>query len=147
MPSLDESVEAFNLLFQLKAKDAELSAMELLEKPIKNKRISPRYVRDDIVVVLCEPASSFSSKEVFMGFVKLNDIASRGISFFSEQYLVSQKKIVLYFRFQTDRTFRINATVVYRLNTKPYQYGVKFDEENSELAEHLLETQKKLVLR
>ena len=146
MPTLDESIEAFNLLFKLNATAADLSAVNLLEKGIKNKRISPRYVRDDIVVALCEP-TTFFGKETFVSFVKLNDIASRGLAFSTEHQLVAQKKIILNLWFQSEIAFKINATIVYKLNSKPYQYGAKFDEENHDLADHILETQRKLVFR
>lgn len=146
MPSLDESIEAFNLLFKLRQADADLAAFNINESDVKNKRTSPRYVRDDIVVVLCE-ASKFSNKEIFMGFVTLNDIATRGISFSCTHDLALQKKIILNLRFETGMIFKINGTVIYKIGKNPYQYGVKFDEDNHTLADHLLETQRKLVFK
>ena len=145
--SLDKSVEAFNLLSKLNTTDHELSEVNLAESNIKNKRVAPRYVRDDIVVALCEP-STFFNKEIFIEFVKLNDISSRGLSISSSQNFAVQKKIVLNLHFQTGRTFKISATIVYKLNASTaYNYGVKFDEDNHDLADHLLDTQRKLILK
>lgn len=157
--SLDKSVEAFNLLFKLNATDHELSDVDVAELTVKNKRVAPRYVRDDIAIALCEPISLLH-KEVFIDFVELNDIATRGLSFFSVHHLTIHKKIVLNLHFETGKTFKINATIAYRLNVLGnlpaqyklesaliYQYGVKFDGDNYALADHLLDTQKRLVLR
>jgi hypothetical protein len=113
----------------------------------KNKRRAPRYVREDIVVALCETHTLSFGKELFLGFVELNDITSRGASIITVQYLATNKKISLHLRFQSKTTFKIPATIVYRINEQPYQYGVKFDEDNYELSDHLLKTQLKLIFR
>ena len=147
--SLDKSLEAFNLLSKLNTTDHELSEVNLAESNIKNKRVAPRYVRDDIVVALCE-LTTFFNKEIFIEFVKLNDISSRGLSISSSQNFAVQKKVILNLHFQTGRTrtFKISATIVYKLNTSTaYNYGVKFDEDNHDLADHLLDTQRKLILK
>jgi hypothetical protein len=114
----------------------------------KNKRVAPRCVRDDIVVVLCETTPLSFGREIFMGFVELNDITGRGISFSSSQYLPTHKKILLHMQFRSKMTFKIPSTIVYRVGgAPPYQYGIKFDEDNYELSDHLLETQLKLIFK
>jgi hypothetical protein len=131
------------------AEDDGLSAVDLSNSLSKNKRVAPRYVRDDIVVVVCEMlAFSLVSKEIFIDFVKLNDITSRGLSFSSPQYMAIRKKIILNLKFYHSKTsFKISAMIVYRSDRPPYQYGVKFDYDNHELSDHLLETQRNLVFK
>jgi hypothetical protein len=127
--------------------DDGLSAVNMSNWSSKNKRVAPRYVRDDIVVVLCETTHLSFGKEFFIDFVKLNDLSSRGLSFSSSHHIAVNKKIVLNLRFNTTVTFKIPASIIYRINTSPYQYGVKFDNDNQELSDHLLETQSKLVFK
>jgi hypothetical protein len=97
--------------------------------------------------VLCEITHLSFGKEFFIDFVKLNDVTSRGLSFSSVQHLAVNKKIVLNLRFNTAVTFKIPASIIYRINATPYQYGVKFDYDNQKLSDHLLETQSKLVFK
>ncbi len=127
--------------------DDGLTIVNISNWSSKNKRRAPRYVREDIVVALCETTTLSFGKEVFLGFVELNDITSRGASIVSTQYLATNKKISLHLQFQSKTIFKISATIVYRINEPPYQYGLKFDEDNHELSEHLLKTQLKLIFR
>lgn len=146
MMSEFENYQQFLLNFP---EDDGLSAVNLSNLSSNNKRVATRYVRNDIVVVLCEMlAFSLVSKEIFIDFVKLNDITGRGISFSSSQYMTIRKKIVLNLKFHhSEISFKINATIVYRSDISPYQYGVKFDSDNHELSEYLLETQRNLVFK
>lgn len=129
--------------------DDGLSEVNLSNLSSKNKRVATRYVRDDIVVALCEITQLSFGKENFIDFVTLNDITSRGLSFSTFQYMAIRKKIVLNLKFHlSEQTFKIAATVVYRSESPPpYQYGVKFDYDNHELSDHLLETQRTLVFK
>ncbi len=145
MSILKEEIEAYRN--PVKPEDDGLSAVNVSECSVKNHRVAPRYIRDDIVVALCEITHLSFGKEVFIDFVKLNDITSRGLSFSSAQHVAVNKKIVLNLRFHTEVTFKIPASIVYRINSSPYQYGVKFDYDNHELSDHLLETQSKLIFR
>lgn len=131
------------------AEDDGLSAVDVnvLIPTCKNKRIATRYVRDDIAVALCEITPFSFGKEIFIDFVKLNDITGRGISFLSTQLITVNKKVILNLRFHSDMTFKINATIVYRSNESPYQYGIKFDYDHRELSDHILETQRTLVFK
>jgi len=129
------------------AEDDGLSAVNVSGYSSKNNRVATRYVRDDIIVVLCEITPFSFSKEIFIDFVRLNDITSRGISFSSKHHLTVQKKIVLNLIFHSEVTFKIPATIVYRSKGSPYQYGVKFDCDNHKLSDHLLETQRNLVFK
>lgn len=112
----------------------------------KNKRISPRYVRDDIVIALCE-TTSLNRGELFIDFVHLNDVTSRGLSFSSARRFSTNKKIILNLRFRTEVSFKISGTIIHRINSMPYQYGVKFDSTNHELSEYLLESQSILIFK
>jgi hypothetical protein len=127
--------------------DDGLSAVNMSVCSSGNKRVAPRYIRDDIVVALCETTHLSFGKEFFIDFVKLNDITSRGLSFSSLHHIAVNKKIVINLRFNTAVTFKIPASIIYRINTSPYQYGVKFDYDNQKLSDHLLETQSKLVFK
>ena len=127
--------------------DDGLSAINLSRSSYKNKRVATRYVRNDIIIALCEITQFSFGKEIFIDFVKLNDITSRGLSFSIDQYIAINKKIVLNLAFHSEKTFKITATIVYRSNSTPYQYGVKFAYDNYELSDHLLETQRNLVFK
>jgi hypothetical protein len=129
------------------SEDDGLSAMNPSNSSSTNKRVGTRYVRDDIVVVLCEITQFGFGKENFIDFVTLNDINSRGLSFSTTQYLAIRKKIVLNLKFHSEKTFKIPATIVYRSASSPFQYGVKFGSDNHELSDHLLETQRLLVFK
>jgi hypothetical protein len=148
MSTLEDKIEAVSQTTKVElVEDDGLSAVNLSAWSIKNKRVAPRYIRDDIVVALCEITHLSFGKEVFIDFVKLNDITSRGMSFSSNQHITIHKKIVLNLRFRTEVTFKIPASIIYRINASPYQYGVKFDYDHQNLSDHLLETQSKLVFR
>jgi hypothetical protein len=143
MPNSEDEKQAY----KHSAEDDGLSAVNFANWSAKNHRVAPRYIRDDIVVVLCEITHLSFGKEVFIDFVKLNDITSRGLSFSSPQHIGVHKKIIMNLRFNTEVTFKIPASIVYRMNSTPYQYGVKFDYDNHDLSDYLLETQSKLVFR
>jgi hypothetical protein len=127
--------------------DDGLSAVNLSKATGKNKRVATRYVRDDIILALCEITQFSFGKEIFIDFVKLNDITGRGLSFSINQYIAINKKVVLNLAFHSERTFKITATIIYRTNSSPYQYGVKFTADNYQLSDHLLETQRNLVFK
>lgn len=148
MSTLEDKAELTNTesTFTI-ADDDGLSAINVLVPTVKNKRIATRYMRDDIAVVLCEITPFSFGKEVFIDFVKLNDITGRGISFFSTQQIPVNKKVILNLRFHSDMTFKINATIIYRSNVSPYQYGIKFDHDHRELSDHILDTQRTLVFK
>ncbi len=127
--------------------DDGLSAVNVSGHSSKNKRVATRYIRDDIIVVLCEITALSFGKEIFIDFVKLNDITSRGMSFSSPHHITVHKKIVLNLKFYSEVAFKIPATIVYRSKKSPHQYGVKFDCDYAELSDHLLETQRTLVFK
>jgi hypothetical protein len=148
MSTLEDKAEVTNTesTFTI-TEDDGLSAINVLVPTGKNKRIATRYMRDDIAVALCEITPFSFGKEVFIDFVKLNDITGRGISFFSTQQIPVNKKVILNLRFHSDMTFKINATIIYRSNVSPYQYGIKFDHDHRELSDHILDTQRTLVFK
>jgi hypothetical protein len=134
--------------------DDGLSAVDMSGLSSQNKRVAPRYIRDDIIIALCEITPFSFGREVFIDFVKLNDITSRGLSFSTTHHLTTHKKIVLNLIFHSEVAFKISGTIIYRTSTVIYrtqavvfQYGVKFDSDHNELSEHLLETQSKLVFK
>ncbi|MDD1605438.1 MAG: hypothetical protein LUO95_04650 [Methylococcaceae bacterium] len=148
MPNIEDKTEASDnqSTFDLDEDDG-LSDVNVLIPSSNNKRIATRYVRDDIAVALCETTAISFGKEIFIDFVTLNDITGRGISFSSMQYITLRKRVILNLRFHSNTTFKIHATIVYRSNTAPYQYGIKFDSDNRELSDHLLDTQRNLVFK
>jgi hypothetical protein len=148
MPIFEDKTEASDdqSKFDIDEDDG-LSDVNVLIPSSNNKRIATRYVRDDIAVALCEITPMSFGKEVFIDFVTLNDITGRGISFSSTQHITTRKKVILNLRFHSNMTFKIHATIVYRSNTSPYQYGIKFDSDNRELSDHLLDTQRNLVFK
>lgn len=148
MPTFEDKAADVNTESQFDlAEDDGLSAVNVLIPCAKNQRIATRYVRDDIAVALCETTPLSFGKEIFIDFVTLNDITGRGISFLSTQYIAVHKKIILNLRFHSDMTFKINATIVYRSNRPPYQYGIKFDYDHRDLSDHILDTQRTLTFK
>ncbi len=119
----------------------ELYDENQLFTPIKNERLITRYVRADISVALCEITPLSYGKEQFIDFVILNDINRNGLSFSSSHDISTRQKIILNIRFYSNITFKMPASIAYRTNTLPYQYGIKFDQENHDLSEHLSDTQ------
>lgn len=148
MSIIEDKAEAINTesTFNV-AEDDGLSPVNVLIPTGKNKRIATRYMRDDIAVALCEITPFSFGKELFIDFVKLNDITGRGMSFLSTIHIPLNKKIILNLRFHSDMTFKINATIIYRSNTPPYQYGIKFDHDHRDLSDHILDTQRTLVFK
>lgn len=124
-----------------------LSTVNMATATEKNQRVSPRYVRDDITVAVCKTTPLSFGKEIFIGFVNLNDISSRGVSFSTSLHIKLRQKIILNLRFHSGIVFKITAMVVHRSLRLPYQYGVKFDVDNHKLGDHLLTSQRTLIVK
>lgn len=148
MSSFEDEMDAIHEQFLLDFTEHDgLSDVNISKVSYKNKRVGTRYIRDDIIVALCEITQLSFGKEIFIDFVKLNDITSRGLSFSSHQAIAVNKKIILNLAFHSGKTFKITATIVYRTDLSPYQYGIKFDYDNHDLSDHLLETQRTLLFK
>lgn len=118
----------------------------------KNKRTSVRYVRKDITVFMSQP-DIFGSYSLF-GYsravrVRLLDISSRGvlIAVPLKIKLKINQKIKLTLIFNSNKKFEISATVMRQLFEGRCFFGIKFNEVNDELADHLLESQTELVFK
>ncbi|AMK78724.1 MULTISPECIES: PilZ domain-containing protein [Methylomonas] len=105
-----------------------------------NKRSAVRYLRNDIRAAV--KIKSMWFPRLFP--VVLRDISSRGAAVFSEKKLSKNKRIFLYLLFNDGRRFDIAALVVH-CDRERGRYGIKFDNIEKSLAEHLLHTQTDLL--
>ncbi|MBS3951507.1 MAG: PilZ domain-containing protein [Methylomicrobium sp.] len=109
-----------------------------------NRRKSVRYVRNDIQTTL--------SIRNFLGLkssmeVKLFDISSRGVNISVAKRLKIGKPVCLIFRFEDGIEFKINAFIRNCCTNSEFQYGIQFEKQENNLADHLLKTQVDLVFR
>lgn len=101
-----------------------------------NKRIAVRYLRNDIRAAV--KVRSLWFPRLFP--VVLRDVSSRGAAVLSEKKLGKNKRICLYLLFNDGKRFDIGGTVVY-CDRENGRYGIKFDNIDEPLANHLLHTQ------
>lgn len=101
-----------------------------------NKRLAVRYQRHDIKAVI--KIHSFLFPRLFP--VKLHDISSRGAAIFSKHKLSTKNRVTLYLLFSDGKRFEIASSIVH-CESEEHRYGIKFDEHNHPLADHLLLTQ------
>lgn len=117
------------------------------ESTFINQRAATRYIRNDIKAVFykVDLLTSFGFN-FFRRLVKVQllDISTRGVLISTDKKLKIGNKIVLGLKFTTGKTFRIKAAVVRKSSESDYEFGIKFNEHNEELGEHLLATQKEL---
>ncbi len=111
-----------------------------LDNSWSNKRVAVRYLRNDIKATI--KIHSFWYPRLVQ--VLLRDVSSRGAAVFSEKKLGKNKRICLYLLFKDGSRFDINATVAY-CDHENHRYGIKFDNIDKPLAEHLLHTQTELL--
>lgn len=109
-----------------------------------NRRKSVRYVRNDIQTRLI--IRTFLGLKSSMD-VKLFDISSRGVNISTAKRLKIGKPVCLIFRFEDGMEFKINALIKNCCVKSEYQYGIKFEKQENNLADHLLKTQVDLVFR
>ncbi|MCQ8117109.1 PilZ domain-containing protein [Methylomonas rosea] len=105
-----------------------------------NKRSAVRYLRNDIRAAV--KVKSIWFPRLFP--VVLRDVSSRGAAIFSEKKLGKNKRIFLYLLFSDGTRFDIAALVVH-CDRENGRYGIKFDNIEKHLAEHLLHTQTDLL--
>lgn len=111
-----------------------------------NRRKSVRYLRNDIGATV-RKIGIFSfvilnaNRDVP---VKLVDIGSRGVLIVTDKNLPVNKPVILILRFPDFREFEIPGIVVRKAELPKQCYGIKFNQMNDDLAEHLLATQRKL---
>jgi hypothetical protein len=113
------------------ALDAEIRLDELEA----NKRIAVRYRRKDIKAVIKIHSFFYPRLQA----VILNDVSSKGAGIICPVKLSAKTRVSLYLLFNDGKRFDIEALVVYGRNDN--HYGLKFDQFNDQLAEHLLQTQ------
>ncbi|MDO8845458.1 MAG: PilZ domain-containing protein [Methylicorpusculum sp.] len=109
-----------------------------------NRRKSVRYVRNDVQTTLL--IRNFMGLKSSMD-VKLFDISSRGVNIASAKRLKIGKPVCLIFRFEDGMEFKINAFIRNCCIKSEYQYGIQFEKQENNLADHLLKTQVDLVFK
>ena len=113
-----------------------------------NRRMSVRYVRNDIGVTIRKIGlfnfTFLANKDIS---VKLIDISSRGALVATNMRLATNKNIFLTLRFADFKEFEIPGKVVRKAVGDLQIYGIKFDQLNEEMADHLLATQRKLAFK
>lgn len=125
MTDLDFPNDIFDLL------DREVD----IDSSFANKRVAVRYRRNDIKAVLKIPSILFPR----LIPVILTDISSKGAAIRSNKSLKRNRKICLFLLFNDGTRFSINGIVAHT-EAAP-RYGIKFDEYQSGLADHLLQSQ------
>lgn len=109
-----------------------------------NGRRSVRYVRSDIKVVLITKNLLGIDKKIQ---AKLQDISSKGLRVCAKEKLSINKKITVALKFKDGKRFNMKARVVRQSSSKKLDYGIKFEERQNDLGEHLLETQTDLLFK
>ncbi|WP_404360639.1 PilZ domain-containing protein [Methylotuvimicrobium sp. KM1] len=109
-----------------------------------NGRRSVRYVRNDIKVVLISKNLLGLDKKIQ---AQLQDISSKGLRVSAEEKLSINKKITVALKFKDGRRFNMKAKVVRQSSSNKFDYGIKFEERQNDLGDHLLETQTDLLLK
>ena len=107
-------------------------------------RKSVRYVRHDIKVVLIVSTLLGIDKKLK---AELQDVSSNGIRISTQEQLRPNKKLTVALKFKDGTRFTIKARVVRKSLGNPQDYGIKFDQRQNDLAEHLLETQTDLLFK
>lgn len=128
--------------------DDKWFTQDLTDSFPNNQRKSTRYVRYDIGVTVRKISFfNFSFIKDWEISVKLVDISSRGVLISSPMRLEINKKINLIIRFSDFTEFEVPGTIVRKSPGEAYAYGVKFDRINESLADHLVNTQRKLKFK
>ena len=109
-----------------------------------NGRRSVRYVRSDIKVVLITKNLLGIDKKIQ---AQLQDISSKGLRVSAEEKLSINKKITVALKFKDGRRFNMKAKVVRQSSNNKLDYGIKFEERQNDLGDHLLETQTDLLFK
>lgn len=121
---------------------------EITEAVVTNRRMSIRYIRNDIGARIRKIGlfnfSFLKNREIS---VRLVDISSRGVLISTPIRLTINKKVSLTIRFADFTEFDVPGTVVHKSLGKMQVYGIKFDRLNDDLADYLLKTQRKLTFR
>lgn len=109
-----------------------------------NKRISIRYIRDDIAAYIRLPHFFGHGKAMP---AKLYDISSRGALIALEKKLKVHSRPILLLHFKDGRQFNIKAKVIHKISEPEWLYGLKFESFNHALGDYLLETQDDLQFK
>lgn len=79
--------------------------------------------------------------------VRLADISSKGAGIVTPENLKVGKKIILTLIFKDGVRFNVTSRVVRKCEQQADFYGLQFAERNELLADHLLQTQSKLIVK
>lgn len=122
--------------------DEEIFGMLDGEQLPENNRIAVRYIRTDITAsLIAKERFFFFSKKIT---VRLIDISSKGVAVVSLEK-IKAKKASLELIFPNNQIITIDGKIIYRGNGN--KYGLKFDQFNNELGNHLLATQTDLLFK
>lgn len=110
----------------------------------QNKRVTVRYIRDDIKVYLKITRLLIANKSYP---VTLHDISSRGVLVSCDKKLQVNNKHSLVLEFEDGKQYAIQSKILRRTKAAQYYYGIKFSSINHDLGEHLLVTQKDLIFK
>ena len=122
----------------------ELSGPVISDDLETNRRITVRYVREDI------KASLSNVKIHFFGAplnIQLLDLSTKGALVASDRKIRKNKKLTLILEFEDSRTFEIEARIVRLDAFIPNTYGIKFNKYNDALGDYILKTQTNLVFK
>ncbi|MDT8406765.1 MAG: PilZ domain-containing protein [Methylococcales bacterium] len=108
-----------------------------------SQRRSVRYIREDLE---CQVLTQTWYFKTLKFTAKLLDISSRGALLDCPDLPAKTKKLVVRVRFPDQQEFLIQAHVI-RFTEPPHQLAVKFDRQEDDFADHLLETEGNLSFR
>jgi len=136
--------------FDLQLFEDDVFDIDRLVAESNNQRKTVRYVRSDINAFINQ-ADIFGGYSLFKHSqaieIKLVDISSKGALIASPKKLKMKKKVRLTLIFSDQNKFEIDAEVVRETPEARRFYGLRFEKMNHQLADHLLETQTKLIFK
>ncbi len=113
-------------------------------KARRNVRKAVRYIRKDIKAALTHYKFFRFNK---LHKVKLHDLSSTGALISTDLKIPLQRKVTFIVQFKDRKRYMVRSKVVRRVNYSAMLYGLKFENSNTRLADHILETQTELIIR
>lgn len=114
------------------------------DEALVNRRLAVRYLRDDIIVVV-KQFSLFKWR--ILPQVQLIDISSKGAYICSSTKLQLKNKLLMVFAFEDGKQFRAHGKIIYNNPKETYCYGIKFDQFEHALGDHLVKSQRQLIFK
>ncbi|MGR9115207.1 MAG: PilZ domain-containing protein [Gammaproteobacteria bacterium] len=116
--------------------------LNIIEK--NNSRKTVRYIRHDVKARLVFINALGLKKNLPL---ELNDISTKGALITAEQTVRINKKVELILTFDDGKVFRIQGKIIRKCPTEPHQYGIKFEKQENDLGDYLLQTQTDLTFK